>query len=160
MFDNYLIVTFFILKVYKTELDLKHNSIEEIEVDLKKYSIELGGKWSPNNCEPQFHIAIIIPYRDRLEHLKLFLKNMHPFLVKRNTSYGIYLIEPLPHLPFNRGLLMNAGFIEALKDSNHLWNCFFFHDIDMLPEDERLIYTCDTEMPIHYAVAVSKFGYS
>lgn len=147
-------------KVYKTELDLKLNSMEEIETNLKSFSIELGGKWSPNDCEPEFRIAIIIPYRDRLDHLKLFLKNMHPFLIKRKTSYGIYLIEPLPNLAFNRGLLMNAGFIEALKDTNQLWDCFFFHDIDMLPEDERLIYTCDREMPIHYAVAVSKFGYS
>ena len=85
---------------------------------------------------------------------------MHPFLINQNLTYGIYLIEPLANLTFNRGLLMNIGFIESLKDSNHLWDCFFFHDVDMLPEDLRNYYKCDYDLPVHYAVAVSKFGYS
>lgn len=93
---------------------------------------------------------------------------MHAYLVRHNTSYGIYLIEPEKKLVFNRGLLMNAGFLEALKDGRGLngakknelyWDCFIFHDVDMIPEDTRVFYTCDPKYPVHYAVAVSKFGY-
>ena len=35
-----------------------------------------------------------------------------------------------------------------------------FHDVDMMPEDERLFYQCDQELPIQYAVAVNKFNYA
>lgn len=94
-----------------------------------------------------------------MEHLKLFLLNMHPFFANQKMSYGVYLIEPLKNLSFNRGLLMNAGYMEALKDSLYLWNCFFFHDIDMLPEDLRNLYSCNDTIPKHYAVAVSKWKY-
>ena len=123
-----------------------------------------GGKWKPISCEPKYKIAIIIPYRDRLSNLKLFLSNMHPFLINQNVQYGIYLVEPFANLTFNRGLLMNIGFVESLKDVNNdqdeQWDCFFFHDVDMIPEDLRNIYKCDQDLPVHYAVAVSKFGYS
>ena len=146
--------------MYIYSIDKNPYEIDEIEEKLKDESIEFGGKYSPKTCKSEQKIAIIIPYRDRLSNLKLFLSNMHPFLINQNLTYGIYLIEPLANLTFNRGLLMNIGFIESLKESNHLWDCFFFHDVDMLPEDLRNYYKCDYDLPVHYAVAVSKFGYS
>ncbi len=139
------------------------------------------------------NIAFIIPYRDRLDNLKIFLNNMHPFLTRQKINYGIYLIEPVKDIKFNRALLMNIGFLEAQKDAiltqnsfeynnnvntinnnnntNNLnlnkiknmksfWNCFVFHDVDMINEDVRVEYKCDKNYPMHYAVAVSKFGYS
>jgi hypothetical protein len=32
-------------------------------------------------------------------------------------------------------MLMNIGFVEALR--NEYYHCFVFHDIDLLPEDDR-----------------------
>ena len=37
---------------------------------------------------------------------------------------------------FNRGTLMNIGFVEALKVSED-FDCFVFHDVDLLSEDDR-----------------------
>lgn len=121
--------------------------------------MKLGGSWSPSDCEPEFKIAIVIPYRDRLPNLKLFLSNMHPFFIEQKMHYGIFLIEPKENLTFNRGLLMNIGFLESLKDSNNTWDCFFFHDVDMISEDVRNVYKCDKDLPVHYATAVSKWDY-
>jgi hypothetical protein len=93
---------------------------------------------------------------------------MHPFLTRQKINYGIYLIELKEGLTFNRAMLMNIGFIEAIKDTeqgtlmrklNIEWDCFVFHDIDLIPEDERLLYTCSSEYPIHFAVSVRKLGY-
>lgn len=52
--------------------------------------------------------------------------------------------------------MMNAGFIEALKDDDY--NCFVFHDVDMIPEDDRNLYSCSI-FPKHMSVAVDKFDY-
>ncbi|KAL7981214.1 hypothetical protein Chor_005448 [Crotalus horridus] len=57
---------------------------------------------------------------------------------------------------FNRAKLLNVGFKEAMKDED--WDCIFFHDVDLIPEDDRNIYTCD-QFPKHVAVAMDKFGY-
>ena len=58
--------------------------------------------------------------------------------------------------PFNRGMLMNVGFVETLKLYNY--DCFVFHDVDLLPEDDRNLYTCP-EQPKHLSVAVNVFKY-
>nr|CAD7597795.1 unnamed protein product [Timema genevievae] len=58
--------------------------------------------------------------------------------------------------PFNRAMLMNVGFVEALKQYNY--DCFIFHDVDLLPEDDRNLYTCP-EQPRHMSVAVDVLKY-
>ena len=59
--------------------------------------------------------------------------------------------------PFNKGILMNVGFVETLKLYNY--DCFVFHDVDLLPEDDRNMYTCP-EQPKHMSVAVDVFNYT
>lgn len=51
---------------------------------------------------------------------------------------------------------MNAGFREAMKEED--WDCLFFHDVDLIPEDDRNTYVCDSN-PKHAAIAMDKFGY-
>jgi hypothetical protein len=83
---------------------------------------------------------------------------MHPFLAKQQLDYGIYLVEPVDNVTFNRGLLMNIGFAEALEDKENDWQCFAFHDVDLLPEDDRNLYSCP-ESPRHMSSAVSTLNY-
>jgi hypothetical protein len=45
---------------------------------------------------------------------------------------------------FNRGKLMNVGFTEALKYDN--FDCFVFHDADLLPENDKNLYFCDNNV--------------
>ena len=52
-----------------------------------------GGQWRPLGCISRHRVAIIIPYRDREEHLRIFLNHMHPFLQKQQLDYGIYIVE-------------------------------------------------------------------
>lgn len=52
---------------------------------------------------------------------------------------------------------MNAGVREALKENEY--HCFVFHDVDLIPEDDRNLYSCPFA-PRHMSVAVDKFNYS
>ena len=75
-------------------------------------------------------------------HLRQFLFHIHPILARQELSYGIYVIEPVGNITFNRGLLFNAGFIESNKESGNKWQCHAYHDVDLLPEDDRTLFSC------------------
>lgn len=134
-------------------LKLKEISYEEAEKQLKNQSIRLGGQWTPPACKPRHKVAIIVAYRNRAADLNVFLLHMHTFLSKQLIEYGIYIIEPEQKLVFNRGLLLNIGFVESLKMTNNKWDCFVFHDADLLPEKLENIYSCPST-PRHLASAV------
>ena len=106
-------------------------------------------------------IAIIVPYRDlhpaqkRAEHLEQFIAYMGPFMEKaiqqfnNNASFHIFIVEQSPEHKFNRGALLNVGFIEASKQG---YNVFIFHDVDLLPgESIASYYVKNPEIPIHIA---------
>ena len=57
---------------------------------------------------------------------------------------------------FNRGMLLNIGFKEALRFNNY--KCFVFHDVDLMPENDRNKYSCPSS-PRHLSVAVDTFNY-
>uniref|UniRef100_A0AC34QG84 Galactosyltransferase N-terminal domain-containing protein n=1 Tax=Panagrolaimus sp. JU765 TaxID=591449 RepID=A0AC34QG84_9BILA len=131
--------------------DVKMEEIEKLYPDL-----EIGGHWMPKDCEANHRVAIIVPYRNREPHLKIFLRHMHGLLRKQEVDYAIFVVEQIENQTFNRAKLMNVGFVEALKVYD--WQCFIFHDVDLLPEDDRNLYTCP-EQPRHMSVAIDKFKY-
>ena len=109
----------------------------------------------------QLKIAISVPYRDlhpaqkRAEHLKEFIAYMGPFMKKaisqfsNNSSFHIFIVEQSPEYKFNRGALLNLGFIEASKQG---YNVFIFHDVDLLPGDSMApYYIKNPTIPIHIA---------
>lgn len=137
--------------------------LSQIETELDYLSLKMGGKWWPNADDSEviaskLKLAIIVPYRDRLVNLELFLRNIHPFLAKQNVHYGVYVVEPIGNLTFNKGISMNAGFVESLKEDDY--DCFIFHDVDLIPENDANIYGCNKDAPKLLAVAISAFGYS
>ncbi|VDM84165.1 unnamed protein product [Strongylus vulgaris] len=124
----------------------------------KKYNyLEPGGHYIPKNCSAAHRVAVIIPYRDRQSHLKILLNNMHPFLTEQELDYSIIVVEQSANSTFNRGKLLNVGFLEAMKFYN--WQCVLLHDVDLLPEDRRNLHVCPTQNPRHMAVAVDKNNY-
>ena len=100
-------------------------------------------------------LAIIVPYRDREEHLEQFVPHMDKFLSDRDIPYKIFVVEQGNDRAFNRGWLINVGYSIAKEQG---FDYFCFHDIDMLPEDN----TCDyswVDKPTHLASRLSKFKY-
>ena len=121
---------------------------------LYQTKLELGGRFKPKQCIARHRVAIIVPYRDREEHLRTFLLHMHSYLPRQQLDYGIFVVEQHGSEPFNRAMLMNVGAAEALK--NYEYQCFIFHDVDLLPEDDRNLYSCPVQ-PRHMSVAINKY---
>jgi len=118
--------------------------------------VKAGGEYTPDTCKARNKVAIVVPYRNRPEQLNKFLNNIHPFLQRQEIQYKIYIINQTDSEPFNRAMLLNIGFMEATSEQD--WDCCIFHDVDLLPEDDRNLYTCPEE-PRHMSVAVDKFKY-
>ncbi|KAG0409725.1 hypothetical protein HPB47_013160 [Ixodes persulcatus] len=134
---------------------LQAPSFDEME---KKFThIMLGGRFKPKDCLARHRVAILIPYRDREDHLRVFLYNMHQMLPRQQIDYGIFVIEEVGQAKFNRAKLFNVGYLEAL--ALYDYDCFIFHDVDLIPEDDRNLYTCP-EQPRHMSVAIDTMQYS
>lgn len=164
------------------ELSEKQHSFMDIEANLKDLNLEIGGIHFAKNKSNLFiffivliyfililfklfseyfsdteKLAIVVPYRDRLDNLKIFIEYMHIFLSNQDLTYQIILVEPEASRVFNRGLLLNIGYKEALKIME--FDCFILHDVDMVPENPDSRYVCNENYPTQMAIAVSIYKY-
>lgn len=130
------------------------SSSDDLSSWINKYTrnMKKGGEWEPPTCRARHRLIIIVPYRDRLENLNGFFYHMHPFLQRQQIAYRVFVVEQNGTGTFNKGVLMNTGFVQALKlynksiDLEHLdkykndratkypFDCVTFHDVDLLPE--------------------------
>ena len=95
-------------------------------------------------------LGIVVPYRDRQQHLDKFVPHMTDYL--RTVNHHIYIIEQEAGKPFNRGKLLNVGFKSLPVDVTHI--CL--HDVDMLPIDANYFMGEDIH---HIATAAEQFEY-
>ncbi|XP_009463249.1 PREDICTED: beta-1,4-galactosyltransferase 3 [Nipponia nippon] len=128
------------------------------QIQAKNPAVREGGRYQPSTCEPRSRTAVIIPHRNRETHLGHLLYYLHPFLQRQQLQYGIYVVHQAGNSTFNRAKLLNVGVKEALKDEE--WDCLFLHDVDLIPENDHNLYTCDPWNPKHVSIAMNKFGYS
>lgn len=77
-------------------------------------------------------LSIIVPYRDRAEHLRRFVPHIVTYFQHDETAKDIpvtvTIVEQAPEKPFNRGALRNVG-VALNPDADY----YCFHDVDFLP---------------------------
>lgn len=95
-------------------------------------------------------LGIIVPYRNRPEHLKEFKRRIVRYLDRTEIPYHIIVVNQDESKLFNRGMLLNIGFIHA-----KMINCDYvvFHDVDMIPVQVDYSYS---DTPIHLANNIDK----
>jgi hypothetical protein len=102
-------------------------------------------------------LGVIVPYRDRQEHLEVFVPHMSAYFARDKADKYIpvrlLIVEQPPGLPFNRGLLCNIGF-QVLRDETD-YTCF--HDIDYLPMWADYSYPDHPSMLIGYGLEPRPF---
>ncbi|XP_069002605.1 beta-1,4-galactosyltransferase 4 [Embiotoca jacksoni] len=127
--------------------------LKDVETENKAVT---EGVYEPSDCIARQSVAILIPHRSRERHLLYFLHHLHPFLQRQQLRYAIYVIQQSGDATFNRAKLLNVGYLEALKD--YSWECFIFHDVDLIPENDHNLYVCD-QHPKHLVVGRNATGY-
>lgn len=140
----------------KGEVKLSFESsltLKDVESENK---LATEGEYEPKECKSRQSVAILIPHRHREKHLLYLLHHLHPFLQRQQLHYAIYVIQQAGDATFNRAKLLNVGYLEALKDHN--WECFIFHDVDLVPENDHNLYVCDKQ-PKHLVVGRNATGY-
>lgn len=136
--------------------DLSNVTLDVIE---ERFSdvLELGGYYAPKECISRDRVAIIVPCRGREHQIPIFLKNIHPLLMRQQIEYQIFIVFQEHGYWFNRAAMLNIGYVEALKVKK--WDCFIFHDVDMLPMHDRNLYQCPRTNPRHMGAAQEKYGF-
>lgn len=145
----------------KLSLPYRYTIKENVsDSDLSSIASELnirqGGEWAPASCSGRHQVAIVVPLRGRREQLAAFLHYMHKFLQRQFLEYRIFVVEQEDNMHFNRGMLLNVGFVEAHKFGSYC--CMIFSDVDLLPEDPRNMYACSNN-PRHLSASVNTFRY-
>ncbi|KAH9514654.1 Zinc finger protein containing five transmembrane domains [Bulinus truncatus] len=131
--------------------DVTKDQLEELYPEM-----ESGGRLRPPDCVPRQRLAVILPYRNRYPHLHITLQNLIPMLKRQQADVTFFVVEQAPPSTFNKGALLNAGFIEANKLGN--FDCFILHDVDLIPLNDFNLYRCDSN-PRHYAVSIDKYNF-
>ncbi|XP_076875113.1 beta-1,4-galactosyltransferase 5 [Brachyhypopomus gauderio] len=139
-------------------VDMSERPLEEVEGILVQAdpSLRIGGHWKPHDCIARWKVAILVPFRNRHEHLPILFQHLIPALQRQRLQFGFYIVEQAGDEPFNRAMLFNVGFKEAMKDLQ--WDCVIFHDVDHILENDRNYYGC-RDMPRHFAVKLNKYSY-
>jgi xylosylprotein 4-beta-galactosyltransferase len=90
-------------------------------------------------ADPRYaqRLAIVVPYRDRAEHLARFVPHLVAYFERdkldREIDVTINIIEQTPGAPFSRGRLGNAGFLLTRDTSDYVR----IHDVDYLASPRR-----------------------
>ena len=101
-------------------------------------------------------LGVCVPYRNREEHMNIFVPHVTKFLEERGIEHTIYLAHQCDDKLFNRGLMKNIAAKTAFDDG---CDYIVWHDIDMIPEDESCDYSFPTNSPQHIAVRISQSDY-
>uniref|UniRef100_A0A8C5T313 Galactosyltransferase N-terminal domain-containing protein n=1 Tax=Laticauda laticaudata TaxID=8630 RepID=A0A8C5T313_LATLA len=97
---------FFLLPV--GSLHVEFSQIVNLKnVEKENPELREGGHYTPKDCKALQKVAIIIPFRNRDEHLKYWLFYLHPILQRQQLDYGVYVINQ-----------------RHVRDVSFFWVCF------------------------------------
>lgn len=97
-------------------------------------------------------VGIIVPYRNRYGQLLQLKSSIRKHLQSQKIEFELIVVEQDGAKTFNRGKLLNIGYITAKK-----LKCDYivFHDVDMIPFKVDYSYS---EFPVHLATDFSAKG--
>jgi hypothetical protein len=83
----------------------------------------------PLTFAPDQRLTIVIPFRDRDEHLRQLMPVLSATLDEQRIRHRVLVVEQEAGGLFNRGKLINIGIQHAATDSDY----YCLHDVDAVP---------------------------
>ncbi|MGH8177577.1 MAG: galactosyltransferase-related protein [Steroidobacter sp.] len=84
-------------------------------------------------------LTVVIPFRDRNEHLQQLLPMLRAELERQGVSFGVLVVEQEAGGLFNRGRLINIGVRHAADRTDY----YCLHDVDAIPRVAN--YACPSQ---------------
>jgi hypothetical protein len=128
-------------------------SVSKKYAEYKNNRKKLIFKYLDDNIKSEsLNICIIVPHRNRIDHLKKFINHFTDY------HFDIYIIDQNNADKFNRGLLLNIGYIIAKTKGKY--DRFIFHDVDSYPDETLLaLYNKYNNYNIHFACNDYKYSF-
>jgi hypothetical protein len=84
---------------------------------------------------PLHYHALIIPVRDREQHLQEFQRLINPYIEQnyKESEFSLWVIEQDDTEAFNKGWLMNVGIAEIIRHTPEV-ECVSMNDVDFVPD--------------------------
>ena len=73
------------------------------------------------------------------------------------NSHALFQIKESSDTLFNKGAAMNVGFLEIERLFRP--DCYIFHDVDLIPFDDRNLYLCNVTNPRHLGVHIDHWNF-
>lgn len=131
-------VIFFLIHLYIKEIDSviidtstynESNSYEYLRLIVKHTDHD-------NITSTKKRLAVLVPLRNAFDELIVFLPALTSFLSQHQIPFKIFLINQVDELRFNRGALLNVGYLYVRNECDYV----ILHDVDMLPVKNELSY--------------------
>lgn len=152
----------------KNDFEKLFKQYKKFSNNRKKLKLTELSKQDIIDIKKEYHVkrlsfAIIVPYRDNLDgskvrykQLQKFISYMPSYLKKLGIKYSfkIVIVEQNNKNKFNRGRLLNIGFLLCKNKFDY----FIFHDIDLIPNNDLLhCYGFYPYKPVHLAHIWDKY---
>lgn len=95
------------------------------------------------NPKPKKDLLIIVPYRDREEHLQKYLELTPKYFDNQNVTYDILITELDPVGDWNAGLVCNS-LVNFVKKADYKY--LYIHHVDVYPISGKWVFPEDNEI--------------
>jgi hypothetical protein len=85
--------------------------------------------FQPLSFTTDSRLTVVVPYRDREQHLAQLLPVLSTVLREQGVRWRIVVVEQEAGQPFNRGRLLNIGMLLTADATDY----YCLHDVDALP---------------------------
>lgn len=123
-------------------VDRQLTAVKDAEDDVKRPFIE---ELLSTGYKAGHRLAVVVPFRNRFEELLQFAPFIHAFLNRQHIRHEIWVINQEDSHRFNRAALINVGFLLSRNECDYM----VMHDIDLLPLNDRLLYSYNEAGPVH-----------
>jgi len=127
--------------------------------NISRFDSETGVN-KPIGCQARQRTAVIVPYRNRPDQLEILINHLNPILQLQQLEYQIFIVNQEENTTFSRARLMNAGVQYLENNKNYTWDCYVFHDVDLLIESPKGLYKCLEKYPRHLSSSIDKYHYT